>query len=1217
MSILNIRNPETGEWESVPSIVGPPGPQGDTGAQGIPGNDGEKGEDGYTPVKGVDYCTPDEKAEFEAYIATELAKRGQLKPEFANSIEECTDTSKLYVLPDGYIYAYMKITTQNEPKNLLPLATDTDRVTIYNGVGYATDTRLSSSGSTVSHSGVYATGFIPAVENDVLTIQGLKGGTTGTAMYLIAYDANNTQTGYKSFAFTEDGIPSTVPTWYTVDQTNNIVTIPLTSDIFGSGFNAVRFSTKSVEGMTAYINKDSQSGITTATQWTSTGHAFVPADYEDRIIDLEEAVEELKVAADVEADSELMYIAPDGDDSNSGLSADAPKKTVKACISAGVTRISAKRGVYAERVSLSNIDSLEIFPTDNDQEFSKDASWQPIVFDLSDTLAVDSLESYNAINRIAYSNSANEQFNKVFTAQSQSPVIGEYGSRYNATVWLMSSDEKAVCIKLKPVLTVAECEAEANTFSYVDGYIYINADMTGVEKIVVPTNWNSGFRITDAGKVVLREVEVRFSGSYNVWILNCPHFEMYKCSSKYTSYGSGFDIDNANGVFTSCYATKNFDGFGISGYGHTTFVDCVSEFNFDDGVSHHNGTEGTFIGGRYEGNGKGGNTPAYGAKVNIYGGIYKDNASFGIGYLYTSTHNPSSGTIENAIIVGNKVGLKVDANCTVVISDCYIKNNDENKNINGTLTEYNVSSSTDKNPDGGDDTVSPTNLLPFATDEDRETIFNGIGYKDGIRLSSSGTVTSAAGNMATGFIPAKEDQILYIQGVTDGTANMYVIAYDASNTKTGYLQYVRTTVGTLDERGFIYTESTDTFYIPLSAKHFGTGFNAIRICSGSFENAVITVVEKEDDSTGVTEEEAIAFIKNWDKPLYDSAPVTLIDDDKMKPALTTEDRTIEAIYAKYRALMEKFPRHITETNLGKSSSSDTFEAVDILRFDFKEPDGLTNTGYTLYEQKPKLIFMSGVHTEWVGVWGLYYALEEIMTNPDFDDIRRNAHIIVVPCSNPFCLTSQTAIEGWRMSHVNANGVAIHNNFNVEHSTSGTVGEYNYGGPAPCSELETQYIDKIMAENPDAAAFVSCHNNDYCTEFGTSVIWASSATAHMCNVTFRLIDKLSKAWLNKYGDTLIEAIENYKTDALEDGDYRLGRAQLSTSKGTEAKNALKYGIQGVNVEISRMMKVFSGNVDGTSEVMTHGAEVYANWIRTLLASYDYKDKKEYALMNKNN
>lgn len=62
------------------------------------------------PQKGVDYWTEADKQEINNYIADELAKRGQLKPEFANSIEELKesgDTSKLYVLPDGYIYAYM------------------------------------------------------------------------------------------------------------------------------------------------------------------------------------------------------------------------------------------------------------------------------------------------------------------------------------------------------------------------------------------------------------------------------------------------------------------------------------------------------------------------------------------------------------------------------------------------------------------------------------------------------------------------------------------------------------------------------------------------------------------------------------------------------------------------------------------------------------------------------------------------------------------------------------------------------------------------------------------------------------------------------------------------------------------------------------------------------------------------------------------------------
>jgi hypothetical protein len=65
------------------------------------------GSDGYTPIKGIDYDTPEEREEIKAFIAEECTKRGQLKPEFANDISECADTSKLYVLPDGSIYAYL------------------------------------------------------------------------------------------------------------------------------------------------------------------------------------------------------------------------------------------------------------------------------------------------------------------------------------------------------------------------------------------------------------------------------------------------------------------------------------------------------------------------------------------------------------------------------------------------------------------------------------------------------------------------------------------------------------------------------------------------------------------------------------------------------------------------------------------------------------------------------------------------------------------------------------------------------------------------------------------------------------------------------------------------------------------------------------------------------------------------------------------------------
>lgn len=565
-----------------------------------------------------------------------------------------------------------------------------------------------------------------------------------------------------------------------------------------------------------------------------------------------------------------------------------------------------------------------------------------------------------------------------------------------------------------------------------------------------------------------------------------------------------------------------------------------------------------------------------------------------------------------------------------------------------------------------------TNRLPLAMDTDRRTFYggdyNGDGVNDGYmvdtRLSSSGgtSTSNATGMSASGFIPAKEGDILRIKGSSPKSgAGSYINSYNASNAlvKSYTLSQDGTPPDWVPKNAVSYTDGVLT--VTLSSTYFGTGFDAVRF-SGVFDStAIVTVNEeikettgtttvivekwattghglvatnydaiiatlnaivnahteeikviKDDIETGLTDEEKLTAIKYWDKPVFDYSAITLLPTERAKPALTASDRTVDAVYAKYRALMTKYPRYITETNLGKSTASDTFEAVDILRFDFKEPDGLVESSkYTVNETKPKIILMSGVHCEYAGIYGLYYALEEIAENPEFDDIRRNAHIIVVPCSNPFGLTSQTKIEGWQMSHVNANGVAIHNNFGVEHNTynaNASVGEFNYGGTEPYSELETQYIDRLMAENSDAIAFVTCHNYNNDTVFGSLAIWASSATAYMCNLAYRLIDKISKAWHNKYGSSLQEAIDTYKTDALPDGETRLGWAQFSTSAGTEQLNATKYGIQATNLEISDNMRVFS-NAQFSSDVMTHGAEVYTNYLRIILSSYNHTDKEE--------
>lgn len=59
--------------QGAQGIQGPKGDQGIQGIQGEKGADGAKGADGYTPVKGIDYFTPAEKAEFINSIKSSLS----------------------------------------------------------------------------------------------------------------------------------------------------------------------------------------------------------------------------------------------------------------------------------------------------------------------------------------------------------------------------------------------------------------------------------------------------------------------------------------------------------------------------------------------------------------------------------------------------------------------------------------------------------------------------------------------------------------------------------------------------------------------------------------------------------------------------------------------------------------------------------------------------------------------------------------------------------------------------------------------------------------------------------------------------------------------------------------------------------------------------------------------------------------------------------------
>lgn len=241
---------------------------------------GVEGADGKTPVRGVDYYTDEDKAEFSEYIASELAKRGQLKPEFANSIDDCADESKLYVLPDGYIYAYIATVTEGEKVPDFTNVMKSDGAYVKAGYRYSHSSAMFKACTTDD-------AIVIPISNGSHTIRVRGAGSGGSYTASFYYGDNNQTFGF----VTNDGnITRTV-------ESNGDITI--TCNISSAITHCVFHVEAGVDPDTLIVTVDQEITYTTTPgstvyQWASTGHAFVPADYEGRIVANEQNISTLQ-----------------------------------------------------------------------------------------------------------------------------------------------------------------------------------------------------------------------------------------------------------------------------------------------------------------------------------------------------------------------------------------------------------------------------------------------------------------------------------------------------------------------------------------------------------------------------------------------------------------------------------------------------------------------------------------------------------------------------------------------------------------------------------------------------------------------------------------------------------------------------------------------------------------------------------------------------------
>lgn len=266
---------------------------------------------GYTGTEAefAEDINPDNiNANAENFITTELAKRGQLKPEFVQSVEELNalpeeERSKLYVLPDGYIYAYQYVE-----------AGGPSYINLAGNIQY--DRRLSSSGkiSSTAMAGAAVTDFIPVKKGDIVRIKGIniKDDLSSSAYPYVCFytgesenNVTDTGTAYlvpnqhpEVFNGLDGSTSGGVVSWtaFAIGTADGTIDGKIAQHANADNITYIRISGKyfNENEITVTVNEEiTEGGSTGGYQWVNTGHAFVPADYENRIVALENHAEKI------------------------------------------------------------------------------------------------------------------------------------------------------------------------------------------------------------------------------------------------------------------------------------------------------------------------------------------------------------------------------------------------------------------------------------------------------------------------------------------------------------------------------------------------------------------------------------------------------------------------------------------------------------------------------------------------------------------------------------------------------------------------------------------------------------------------------------------------------------------------------------------------------------------------------------------------------------
>ena len=432
--------------------------------------------------------------------------------------------------------------------------------------------------------------------------------------------------------------------YYRGERTNipeTIVSIDQTSALSYTVWDVVDKAVKSIDPATFDGTGMFLIGILSRDYPTNTNYNYVPGPYD---------VNGYLYNAPV---SQPVYVSTDGSDAWNAIGDRIhPFRTIGKAIASGAKTIIVFAGTYREPVSLSRTgDEFELLCKPVYQ--SDGTVLDKVVIDLSAQLDMV-VDSTTGLVKAAYASTEEDFIHKVFVGRTEALVCDDtfIEKGYTCNLWRGNT-------KLRPVLSLAECQATAWTWFYDGANVYANAAPGAY--CLNDGAVDYGVALSYFRKVKLLGIEVRHAKSDGVKLLNCSDAEITGCVFGYSGVYTGLALENTSAIVRGCEAKFNrTDGLNIHGTGIADFIDCVSHDNGDDGISHHDHSGGMVIGGDYYRNGKGGVcSPTFGSRNGINGVNVHDN---GVGVYAVADGAAVDGysecAVSNCVIRNNGVGIK-------------------------------------------------------------------------------------------------------------------------------------------------------------------------------------------------------------------------------------------------------------------------------------------------------------------------------------------------------------------------------------------------------------------------------------------------------------------------------------------------------------------------------------------------------------------------------